>query len=157
MYFRLRAVADMNTDDRDLSEHLQSLSDDELARRFVSGGLTELAQAMALAEIEARGLPVPASPPEPAAFVEAPYQGDLQKVASFGTATEAHVIHSFLQSAGIPAVLADAHIMQANPLMANAIGGARLLVPQAFVADALELIEAFNRGDFSLDEDADVV
>jgi hypothetical protein len=58
-----------------------------------------------------------------------------------------------LENAGIPAQVGDANMVQAYGLLFNALGGAVLRVPAELVAEAKEVLEAFKRGDFSLEED----
>jgi hypothetical protein len=83
------------------------------------------------------------------------YPGDLQIVASHLTPTEAHLLRSCLEAAGIPSEVGDANLVQTHGLLAGAVGGAKLRVRQAFVADALDIIAAFKRGEFALDDDFD--
>lgn len=81
---------------------------------------------------------------------------DLFAVAQFMMPTDAYVTQGFLEAAGIPAVVADANHAQADMLIAPAMGGVRVLVPQAHLDDARALLAARERGEFALDEDADV-
>jgi hypothetical protein len=59
-------------------------------------------------------------------------------------------------ASGIPAVLADAHLVQTDLLLAPALGGVRILVPEDHLLQARSVLEAFQRGEFALGEDADV-
>jgi len=118
-------------------------------------GLTELAAQVAVSELNSRGV----MPPEiPSAEEAAPeeYAGDLVVVARRSTPTEAHILQARLHAAGLPAVVTDAGLVQANSLLTVAVGGVRVLVPEAFVEEALELVAALERGDLELDDDADV-
>lgn len=81
---------------------------------------------------------------------------DLFEVARYLVPMDASLAQGCLVAAGIPAVLADAHLMQAHMLLAPALGGVRILVPQEHVQEAQAVLEAFRRGEFALDEDADV-
>lgn len=83
------------------------------------------------------------------------YHGDLVVIARHLTPTEAHLLCSRLQTAGVPAVTADVHLVQAHSLLSPALGGASVKVPQDFVARAQDVIESLHRGDFALDEDFD--
>jgi len=78
---------------------------------------------------------------------------DFVTVARFFTPTDAHVVCACLEAAGIPALVADANLVQANSLWTTALGGVRLLVPSNFEAEAKAVIEAFERGDFALPDD----
>ena len=141
----------MNADPLDLAAHFRDMSDGELAARCSSGNLTEQAQAIADAERSARGLEATAPVLPPAA--DLPYAGDFKTVAQFLSPTDAFVVASCLEAAGIPAFVADANLVQANSLLAIAVGGVRVRVPTAHVAEAQEVIAAFHRGDYALLDD----
>jgi hypothetical protein len=81
---------------------------------------------------------------------------DLFIVARYLIPMEASLMQGCMEASGIPAVLADAHLMQADLLLAPALGGVRILVPASYVLEALAVMEAFKRGEFALDEDSDV-
>jgi hypothetical protein len=81
---------------------------------------------------------------------------DLFMVAQYLIPIDAHLARGCLVAAGIPAVVADANHAQADQLIAPAMGGVRVLVPQSFVQQACEVLEALARGDFELDDEADV-
>jgi hypothetical protein len=84
------------------------------------------------------------------------YHGDMQIVARHLTPTEAHMLCACLHAAGVPAEAGDTNLVQAHSLLTSAVGGACVRVPQEFVANAEEVMRAFQRGDFSLDDDFDV-
>ena len=69
---------------------------------------------------------------------------------------DAFIICGCLRAAGINAVVADDQHVQADLLLAPAIGGARVLVPSADLAHAKAVLEAFERGELALADDADV-
>ena len=81
---------------------------------------------------------------------------DLFELARYLVPMDASLAQGCLVAAGIPAVLADAHLMQAHMLLGPALGGVRILVPQAHLQEAQAVLAAFHRGEFALDEDADV-
>lgn len=81
---------------------------------------------------------------------------DLFVVARYLIPMEAALMQGCMEASGIPAVLADAHLMQADLLLAPALGGVRILVPATHVQQAHATIEAFERGEFALDEGSDV-
>ena len=83
-------------------------------------------------------------------------QGEFRTVARYLVPTEAHVVCGCLQAAGIAAVVVDDQYVQANLLLAPAIGGVRVLVPEDELAAAQEVLQAFERGDLAIGEDADV-
>lgn len=81
--------------------------------------------------------------------------GDLKTVARFDDPTEAQLLQGLLQSEGIPASLADAHLVQAYRLLSSALGGVRVQVPAHRFDEAMQVIAAFEAGDYALDEDSD--
>ncbi|MBW8896644.1 MAG: DUF2007 domain-containing protein [Massilia sp.] len=81
---------------------------------------------------------------------------DLVEVARYLVPLEANLVQGCLVASGIPAVLADAHLVQTDMLLAPALGGVRILVPQDYLQQAQAVLEAFGRGEFELGEDADV-
>lgn len=81
---------------------------------------------------------------------------DLITVAQFMVPTDAFMAQGCLVAAGIPAVVADANHAQAYQLIIPALGGVRVQVPEAYLQQAHEALQALARGDFALDEDADV-
>jgi hypothetical protein len=91
-----------------------------------------------------------------AAHGEAMPGRDLFTVARCMVPTDAWLLRGVLVAGGVPAVVADANHVQADLLIAPALGGVRILAPQAYLAQAAEIIAAYERGDFALDDDTDV-
>jgi hypothetical protein len=141
----------MNADLLDLAEHFRDMTDDELMSRCSSGSLTEVAQSVASAELAVRGLAMPG--PITAEHETALDAGGLQTVARFLNPTDAHIISACLEGTGVPSIVADANLVQMNSLWSIALGGVRVLVPASRVAEANDVIEAFNRGDLALPDD----
>ncbi len=81
---------------------------------------------------------------------------DLFVVAKCLVPTDAYLLQGCLVAGGVPAVVADANHVQADLLIAPALGGVRILAPEAFLAQAEEILAAYERGDYQLDDDADV-
>ena len=81
---------------------------------------------------------------------------DLVELARYLVPLEATLVQGCLVAAGVPAVLADAHLVQTDFLLAPALGGVRILVPQDHLAAGQAALAAFERGEFALGEDADV-
>lgn len=81
---------------------------------------------------------------------------DLFAIAKYLVPLDATLVQGCLVASGIPAVLADEHLMQTDLLLAPALGGVRILVPGAYLQQARAVLDAFERGEFELDEDADV-
>ncbi len=135
-----------------LESSFSTLSDDQLLARYVGGTLTELAQSVIRDVLARRGIEAPALAPAPPPSAT-PDLGstDLVLAAKFLTATEAFVVKGLIESEGVPAIVADANIVQNNELLAIAVGGVRVLVPEEGLARAKEIIAAFQRGEYSLD------
>ena len=79
--------------------------------------------------------------------------GDFEIFAQVLDPTEAHLRCACLVAGGIPAMLADANLVQTNELLALAVGGVRILVPKAYMAAAQTIFEAFERGELALSDD----
>lgn len=79
--------------------------------------------------------------------------GSFTTVAQLLSPTDAYLLAGCLQAAGIAAVVVDANLIQANYLLAIAVGGVRILVPTPRVVDAAAVIAAFHRGDYALADD----
>ncbi|WP_269143390.1 putative signal transducing protein [Massilia phyllostachyos] len=77
---------------------------------------------------------------------------DLFIIARYLIPMEATLAQGCLAAAGIPAVLADAHLMQADLLLAPALGGVRILVPSDFLQQSADVLAGLARGDYALDE-----
>lgn len=83
-------------------------------------------------------------------------QDDYCVVARLLIPTDAHVIRGCLAAAGIHAIVTDDQHVQANLLLAPALGGARVLVLARHLALAQEMLAAYERGELALPEDVDV-
>ncbi|WP_456445070.1 putative signal transducing protein [Thiolapillus sp.] len=68
----------------------------------------------------------------------------LVTISSFSLPHEANIAKATLESAGIPAFLADEHTIGMNWFYSNALGGVKLKVPQSFVDEAKELLMLDN-------------
>ena len=77
---------------------------------------------------------------------------DLFIVARYLIPMEATLMQGCLEASGIPAVLADAHLMQTDLLLAPALGGVRILVPSEYLQQSASVLEGLARGDYALDE-----
>jgi len=83
-----------------------------------------------------------------------PAEGDWQTLVTFFSPTEAYLLRGCLQAAGVPAVVADANLVQTHTLLASAIP-VRVMVPAHRVAEAEAVVAAYHRGDFALPDDED--
>jgi hypothetical protein len=62
-------------------------------------------------------------------------------VAVFQTPVEAHTVKSKLEAHGIECFLVDEGVISANPLLATAVGGAKLQVKAEDAARALDVLK----------------
>jgi hypothetical protein len=69
---------------------------------------------------------------------------------------DAFILCGCLRAAGLNATVMDGQHVQADLLLAHAIGGARVMVPASEMKEALEILGAFERGELALDDDDDV-
>jgi hypothetical protein len=81
---------------------------------------------------------------------------DLFVVAKCMVPTDAYLLQGCLVAGGVPAVVADANHVQADLLIAPALGGVRILAPASYLVEARAILAAYERGDYALDDDADV-
>lgn len=142
----------MDISREDLESSFSHMADEQLLARYAAGTLTELAQTVILEVLAKRGIEPPALV---SAVLPSSAEGlsstDLVLAAKFLTATEAFVVRGLLESEGVPALVADANIVQNNELLAIAVGGVRVLVPEEVLDRAREIIAAFRRGEFTID------
>jgi hypothetical protein len=147
-----------------LQEHFGLLSDAELLNQFQSGELTELAHEVAGAELQRRKIdaatpqpepPEPAAEPPPASEDESNDE-DLLLVGRFYNPVDAYLLQSRLDAEGVPAIVADALTYQNMAFGAGVVGGVRVLVPESYFERAVEIKKQIDRGDFALDDKADV-
>jgi hypothetical protein len=83
----------------------------------------------------------------PPAGVEPPAEGDTwQRVGSFPTPEAAHIERAMLEGHGIPAQLADEHLVGTDWLYGVAVGGVGLMVPDSRRAEALDLLSQAPEG-----------
>jgi len=82
--------------------------------------------------------------------------GSLLVLARFFEPMDAYVLKACLESNDVPAIVADAHMVQANQFLTTAIGGVRVLVPESHFERALKIRKAFDAGEYQLNDDYDV-
>ncbi len=64
----------------------------------------------------------------------------LVTIGSYSTPYEANMVKSRLESAGIPAFVADEYTIGMNWLYSNALGGVKVQVPKSLAVEAQELL-----------------
>ncbi len=106
----------------------------ELARSY--DGLLEVAQVALRAEFARRGLEPP--------LVEEPEEWEFRRLVTvrrYRDLAEAYVGRSLLESAGIPAWVADENLVRMDWFYSNLVGGMRLQVDESDQAAAREILE----------------
>ena len=149
----------MQIDREQLEEQFRGLSDEELLERCRTD-LTELAREIALTEATRRGLALAArAAMDDAQGIEvAPGHGPLCLCARYINPMDAQVLAARLQSEGLAARVLDADTVYANGALFGSLslGGVRVMVPETQLEDAKRIREAFDAGDYAIDEDFDV-
>lgn len=148
----------MQISEEELKERFRALADDELLSRVQAGTLTPIALAIATAELRSRGMEVPsalAAADESDEQVEPDEEQDLDlvTVAQFSNPLQASVLRACLESHGLFVHVWGEHLGVAHIFLSIASGGVRVQVRSDQVAQAKEVIAAFERGDFALDEE----
>jgi hypothetical protein len=156
----------------ELASKFQTLTDAELIRRLHQGTMTPLALAVAQEELRSRGVELPRAQPaeaptnepvteivEPAALLsdtDDTGEGvDLVTLARFSNSLKANVLRACLESHGLFAHVWGDHLGIAHFIWSNAGGGIRVKVRADQLAQAQGILEAFERGDYSLDDDVE--
>lgn len=127
----------MTPSPEDLAAQYARMSETELmevARSY--DGLLEIAQVALRAEFARRGL-------EPPLVVE-PDEWEARRIVTvrrYRDLAEAYVERSLLESAGIPAWIADEHLVRMDWFYSNLVGGLRLQVDESDEAAAREILE----------------
>ena len=67
---------------------------------------------------------------------------DIVSIATFARPEEAHLGRLRLERDGIPAYVADEHVLQLDWILTSVIGGVRLMVGEEDVEDALAILRA---------------
>ena len=144
-----------------LGEKFTLYTDAELLELYRSGDLTELAADVARAELAKRGLdtarpaPVPSPAAQPESEPEPVIEGDLVAVARLLDPTEGEMLRGRLEAEGVPAIVVDKQTAT-QVFYKYTIGGVRILVPEAYLERAREIVKADARGDYAIDDQTDV-
>jgi hypothetical protein len=138
-----------------LAEIYRDMSDEELIQRWTDGHLTQIAMQVARDEFSRRGI----EPPQVAREDASDATGSEETVTFVTLARslapgELQILRARLESDGIPAFVVDDNINRMT--WSIAVGGARLLVPQQFAAEARQIIDLVRSGRFSLRQDDDL-
>jgi hypothetical protein len=148
----------MQIDREQLEALFRGLSDEELLERCRTD-LTELAREIATTEAMRRGLALAARAALDDQGIEvAPGHGPLSLCARYLNPIDAQVLVARLQSEGLAARTMDVDTVFANGVLFGSLslGGVRVMVPESQLEDAKRIREAFDAGDYAIDEDFDV-
>src|SRR5579863_3069205 len=127
----------MTPSPEDLAAHYAQMSETELmelARSY--DGLLEIAQVALREEFARRGLEPP--------LVEEPDEWEFRRLVTvrrYRDLAEAYAGRSLLESAGIPAWIADENLVRMDWFYSNLVGGMRLQVDEHEEAAAREILE----------------
>lgn len=80
---------------------------------------------------------------------------DWVVIDGFIDVIQADIVRGRLEAEGVPAILGNRHLVSADWMYAQAVGGVRILVPREFVSEAREIIADIDSGQF-LDADAEL-
>jgi hypothetical protein len=83
--------------------------------------------------------------------------GPLRICTRFLMPLDAEVFAARLQADGIAAVVMDANTLYANGAFHTSLGmgGVRVMVPESQMAEAQRILDAYNAGEFAIDENFD--
>lgn len=73
---------------------------------------------------------------------------DWVVIDGFTDVIQADIVRGRLEVEGIPAILGNRHLVTADWMYAQALGGVRILVPREFVSEARALIADIDSGKF---------
>jgi hypothetical protein len=140
-----------------LAKVFADLTDEALIQRFQSGALTEAAQAIARAEIAARGLSIPDESKTHDDSDDEAVPGDLVPIARGLKPLEARVLQGRFEAEGIYAFVADEGLMNALPIWAHAAygGGARVLVRSEQAQEAAKILAAWKNDEYQVTDEKD--
>jgi len=80
---------------------------------------------------------------------------DWVVIDGFTDVMQAEIVRGRLEAEGIPAILGNRHLVAADWMYSQALGGVRILVPREFISDAREIIADIDSGQF-LDASAEL-
>jgi len=139
----------MTTSPENLAAQYAQMSETELmelARSY--DGLLEIAQVALRAEFARRGLEPP--------LVEEPEEWEFRRLVTvrrYRDLAEAYVGRSLLESASIPAWIADENLVRMDWFYSNLVGGMRLQVDERDEAVAREILEERTPGTITYGEE----
>lgn len=147
----------MEVSKEELADSCRELSDEELLARVSAGNLTDLGLDVAVSELRLRGLEPPKiKTQESAAAAELDDETvdlDLVTVARFSNPLKANVLRACLEAHGIFAFVWGEHLGTTHIVYSIAGGGVRVQVPGSQLAQAKEVMAAWERGELAIDDE----
>ena len=150
----------MDVSEADLTNHFRALSDAALLEQLRAGTLTPFALEIAEREARSRHLEIPAAEPVDTDAAADSHESDgpdedvdLVTVAQFTNPLKANVLRACLESHGIFAYVWGEHLGVAHIFMSIAGGGVRVQVRSDQLDQARDVIAAFERGDFAIEDE----
>ena len=144
----------MEVSREELAKNFRELSNEELLARVQAGTLTDLAADVAVSELRTRGLELPKTQPTEKSVGADELDEetvDLVTVARFSTPLKANVLRACLEAHGIFAFVWGEHLGTAHVVYSVAGGGVRVQIPESQLAQAKEVMAAWERGELEID------
>jgi hypothetical protein len=145
----------MEVSREELTNSIRELSDEELLARVKAGNLTDLGLDVAVSELRSRGLEPPKiqTTQESDEIDEETVDLDLVTVARFSNPLKANVLRACLEAHGIFAFTWGEHLGTTHIVYSIAGGGVRVQVPGSQLAQAKEVMAAWERGELAIDDE----
>ncbi len=140
----------MDVSEQSLRKKYQQLTDQELLELWQRDSLTSIARSVLYQELLHRGM-IP--PQQQTIAIPSMPEKNIKwvTIARLSTAIDAHILRICLEGDGIAAVVIDEHLVTANWLVSNAIGGVRVQVADTDYKQAKAIIDKFYAGEYDLE------
>jgi len=144
--------------EEELLQVFDSLSDEELLRKWNAQSVVDEVKPILLKALQSRGLnptqDVNSQELFPGQIADLAEDSDDDEnlgpavtIARCNTGFEAHILRGRLEAEGIPAIVVDEHLINAYSLISAALGGVRVQVPKAFVDNALMILKEIEENE----------
>ena len=145
----------MEVSREELANSFRELSDEELLARVKAGTLTDLALEVAASELRSRRLVLPKTQRTEESDASGEISDetvDLVTVAVFSNPLKANVLRACLEAHGIFAFIWGEHT-ETRLFFPIGTGGVRVQVPDTQLAQAKEVMAAWERGELAIDDE----
>jgi hypothetical protein len=145
----------MEVSREEIANSFRELSDEELLVRVKAGNLTDVGLDVAVSELRSRGLEPPKiqRTQESDELDDETVDLDLVTVARFSNPLKANVLRACLEAHGIFAFVWGEHLGTTHIVYSIAGGGVRVQVPGSQLAQAKEVMAAWERGELAIDDE----